>query len=132
MTQPPSRSRPVFHDSGDPLEDAKGILQPQMAAALTGMQQLKFTTGEFVQGYRRARGGEPAYQHALAWLSLKQGNRRGADVDEFTADGLDDLFVLIGQQSYQGPDLTLVYQHGGTPEKPAHQPIARRNTLALP
>jgi hypothetical protein len=79
MTQPPSRQRPVFHDSGDPIEDAKTILTPQVAAAIGGMAQLKFTTGEFIQGYRRARGGEPAYQHALAWLSVKHGNHRLAE-----------------------------------------------------
>ena len=50
-----------------------------MTSALNGMAPLKFTTGEFIQGYRRARGGEPAWQHALAWLSVKQGDRRLAE-----------------------------------------------------
>ena len=77
MTQPPTR--PVFHDSGDPIEDAVTILAPQMTAAVAGMALLKFTTGEFVRGYRHSRGGEPAFQHALAWLSAKQGNRRLAE-----------------------------------------------------
>src|SRR5580765_1835575 len=63
---------------------------------------------------------------------LKKRNRGGTEVDEFPADGLDNLLVLIRQQPDQSPDLTFVCQHGGTLRKPAHQPIARRNTLALP
>ncbi|MBI4498170.1 MAG: hypothetical protein HY689_09755 [Chloroflexi bacterium] len=73
-------------EPADPFAAAAAVLAPLVPGAVAAMGDTPFTTGQFIRHLRRSRGGEPAYQHALAVLA--QGRPEGRRLAEHSLHGI--------------------------------------------